>query len=104
MAIFDIASRPRAAASSRLIAYSDAVRRSRAPATRVCWRTLAISVAMVSATTSMVAKVTMYCASETANVRRGGTKKKLKQRMLATAVSAEGERPSRSPATAAPSR
>ncbi len=35
---------PRVAASSRLIAYSSAVRRSRAPATRVCWRTLAISV------------------------------------------------------------
>ena len=43
---------PRVAASSRLIAYSSAVRRSRAPATRVCWRTLAMSVAMTSATSA----------------------------------------------------
>ena len=53
---------PRVAASSRLIAYSSAVRRSRAPATRVCCRTLAIRLAMTSATSSMTAKVTRYCS------------------------------------------
>ena len=59
---------PRVAASSRLMAYSSAVRRSRAPATRVCWRTFAIRFAITSVTTSMTAKVTTYCTSETANV------------------------------------
>ena len=47
------------------MAYSSAVRRSRAPATRVCWRTFAIRLAMMSVTTSMTAKVTRYCASVT---------------------------------------
>ena len=59
---------PRVAASSRLIAYSSAVRRSRAPATRVCCRTLAIRFAITRVTTSMTAKVTMYWTSETAKV------------------------------------
>ncbi len=59
---------------------------------------------MVSATASITANVTRYCASETANVRRGGTKKKLKQAMFSTAVSAAGPRPRRSPEIAAPSR
>ena len=62
------------------MAYSIAVRRSRAPATRVCWRTFAMSVAMVSAMVSITPKVTRYCTSLTANVKRGGTKKKSKAR------------------------
>ena len=49
------------------MAYSSAVRRSRAPATRVCCRTLAMRLAITSAMVSMTAKVTRYCASETAN-------------------------------------
>ena len=97
-------SAPRVPASSRLMAYSSEVRRSRAPATRVCMRTLAMSVAMVSATASITAKVTTYCTFATAKVRRGGTKKKLKQMTLRTAVSVAGPRPRRRPAIAAPSR
>jgi hypothetical protein len=61
-------------------------------------------VAIVSATTSITEKVTRYWTSETAKVRRGGTKKKLKQAMLSTAASAAGPRPRRRPAMAAPSR
>ena len=55
-----IAAVPRVPASSRLIAYSSAVRRSRAPATRVCCRTLAISVAITSAIVSITPNVTRY--------------------------------------------
>ena len=51
-----------------------AVRRSRAPATRVCCRTLAISVAITMVTISITENVTRYCTSLTANVNRGGTK------------------------------
>ena len=97
-------SMPRVTASSRLIAYSVAVRRSRAPATRVCWRTLAVSVAITSAMISMAANVTKYWASDTANVNRGGTQKKSNDATLSMAVRAEGPRPSRSPATVTPSR
>ncbi len=81
----------RVAASSRLIAYNSAVRRSRAPATRVCWRTRATSVAITSATISMTANVNRYWTSETANVNRGGTKKKSKQSTFSTAVSTDGQ-------------
>ncbi len=94
----------RVAASSRLMPYSDAVRRSRAPATRVCWRTRAISVAMTSATVSMTPNVSRYCTSDTAKVNRGGTKKKSKQTTFRTAVSTDGSRPMRKPAMTTPSK
>ena len=80
------------------------MRRSRAPATRVCWRTLAMSVAMVSAMVSMTPKVTRYCTSLTANVNRGGTKKKSKAATLTTAANTDGPRPNRRPVAVTPSR
>ncbi len=80
------------------------MRRSRAPATRVCWRTLAVSVAITSAIVTMAPKVTRYCASETAKEKRGGTKKKSNAATFSSAVSAEGPRPSFKPATVTPSR
>ena len=95
--------RSRVCASSRLIAYSSAVRRSRAPATRVCCRTLAISVAMTMVTISITENVTRYCTSLTASVKRGGTNAKLSARMLASAAATAGPRPRRNPAIAAPS-
>ena len=88
---------PRVAASSRLIAYSSAVRRSRAPATRFCCRTFAIRLPMVSVTASMTRKVTTYCASLTSNVKRGGTKKKSKAATLAIAVRVPGAAPEPEP-------
>ena len=91
------------AASSRLIAYSSAVRRSRAPATRVCCRTLAISVAMTMVTISITENVNRYCTSLTANVNRGGTKQKLSTMIFANAATMAGPRPRRRPAIAAPS-
>ncbi len=42
---------------------------------------------MTNAMVSMAPKVTMYCASETANVKRGGTQKKSKDATFNTAVS-----------------
>ena len=86
------------------MAYSSAVRRSRAPATRVCWRTLAVRLAITSAMVTMAPKVTRYCTSDTANEKRGGTKKKSKAATFSTAVSADGPRPSCRPATVTPSR
>ena len=84
--------------------YSNAVRRSRAPATRVCCRTFAMSVAMTSAMTSMTPKVSRYCTSLTANVKRGGTKKKSNAATLSTADSTDGPRPKRNPVAVTPSR
>ena len=52
----------------------------------------------------MTPKVTRYCTSVTANVKRGGTKKKSKQSTFRTAVSTDGSRPMRKPATTTPSR
>ena len=95
---------PRVAASSRLMAYKSAVRRSRAPATRVCWRTLATRLAITSAMVNITLNVTRYCTSETANEKRGGTKKKSKAATFRTAHMTAGPRPKRKPATVTPSR
>ena len=59
---------------------------------------------MMSATTSMTAKVTTYWKSDTASVKRGGTKQKSKATTLTTAVRLAGPRPSRKAAIVAPSR
>ena len=50
-------------------------------------------VLMISATSSMTAKVTRYSTSETAKVRYGGTKKKSKATTLRTEAKMEGPRP-----------
>jgi hypothetical protein len=49
------------------MAYRSAVRRSRAPETRVCCRTLDIRFAITRAIVSMTTKVNRYWASVTAN-------------------------------------
>ena len=103
-AIADICVTARAAASSRLMAYNKAVRRSRAPATRFCWRTLAIRVAMPKPMMSMTAKVTAYSTSLNANVKRGGTKKKSNAATLSMAAATDGPRPSHNPVAATPNR
>ena len=46
-------------------------------------------------TSSITAKVTTYCASDTAKVKRGGTKKKSNAATFSTAAAAAGPRPKR---------
>ena len=52
----------------------------------------------------MTANVNTYWTSVTANRKRGGTKKKSNSSTFKTAVSTEGRRPIRNPATTTPSR
>ncbi len=59
---------------------------------------------MISVTTSMTAKVTRYCVSETANEKNGGTKKKSNAATLSIADRTAGPRPKRAAMIAAPSR
>ena len=59
---------------------------------------------MTSAMVSITPKVTRYCASLTANVKRGGTKKKSNAATFSTAASTDGPRPKRSPVAVTPSR
>ena len=56
---------------------------------------LTVSPLTTRATISMTAKVTRYCESETAKVKRGGTKKKSKAATLRTNASTDGPRPVR---------
>ncbi len=49
---------------------------------------------MMSATTSITTNVSRYWTSATANVKRGGTKKKSKSATLTKAASTAGPRPS----------
>ena len=60
---------PRVPASSRLIAYSAAMRRSRSRADSAWARMRTARLLITRATTSMTAKVTRYCVSETAKVK-----------------------------------
>ena len=60
---------PRAPASSRLIAYSAAMRRSRSRADSAWARMRTARLLITRATTSMTAKVTRYWVSETAKVK-----------------------------------
>ena len=48
---------------------------------------------MTSATTSITAKVSRYCASLTLKVKRGGTKKKSNAATVRKAASTAGPRP-----------
>ena len=86
------------------MAYKSAVRRSRAPATRVCCRTLATRFAITRAIVSITLNVSRYCTSATANVKRGGTKKKSNAATFRIAVITAGPRPNLSAATVTPSR
>src|SRR5262245_62908561 len=52
----------------------------------------------------MTTNVSTYCASDTASLNRGATKKKSKQSTFKTAVSTDGSRPTRKPAITTPSR
>ena len=59
---------------------------------------------MIRATTSMTAKVIMYCVSETAKEKYGGTKKKSNVATLSTEASTVGARPLRAATPTTPSR
>ena len=59
---------------------------------------------MISAMTSITAKVSRYSRLLSANVNRGGTKQKSRATTLATAARLAGPRPSRRAATVAPSK
>ena len=59
--------------NSRDISYSARARLSRCVDTSAWYFKPAVSWPTTSATNSITAKVTTYCASDTANVKRGGT-------------------------------
>ena len=63
-----------------------------------------VSPLITSATTSMTAKVTRYCVSETANEKNGGTKKKSNVATLSSEANAVGPRPLRAATATTPSR
>ncbi len=65
-----------AEASARVSAYSAVVRSSRARASRSCRRSRAASSLITQPTPNIIAKVSTYERSDTANVKYGGTKKK----------------------------
>ena len=71
---------------------------------RACRRTRVTSVEIVRPTTSMTAKVTRYCVSETAKSKRGGTKKKSSATTETTAAKMEGPRPCERETATTPSR
>jgi len=64
----------------------------------------ATSVLMMSPTASITAKVTRYSVSDTANDKRGGTKKKSNETTASTEASTDGPRPNRVAISATASR
>ena len=78
---------------SRAASNSERERVSRWVATRAWKRRPAVSCPVTRPTTSITPKVGRYCTSETANDRRGGTKKKSNAATLTNATSTAGPRP-----------
>ncbi len=104
MPIPTICSIASAAPSSPAIAYIAPVRRSRLDATRASRRKLDVRWLITSDVSSMPAKVSRYCVSETDNDMRGGTKKKSKAATLRNDSSTPGPRPIRAAVKITPIR
>src|SRR5258706_3261028 len=71
---------------------------------RACERMFDVRLLITSATTSITAKVTRYCVSDTAKLKYGGTKKKSNAATPNTEARIEGPRPNRIAASITPSR
>ena len=103
-AIRAICSRLGVAASSRLMAYSAAVRRSRRRADSAWYCRRAVSVLITKPIESIARNVNRYCASSTLNFHRGGTKQKSKAAVPRNAARIDGPRPQRSATITTPNK